>query len=893
MKKSLQKMNFFTIFSTACEKRICSLLFVCLLSTSLFAQNTITGIVTDESNQPLTGASVVEKGTTNGVATGFDGKYAITVQGNATLVVSYVGYTPKEVVVGKSNKLNVKLVGVALLNAVQIVGSRNPKRTATDSPVPIDIIDVKNITSRTGKVELTQLLQYVVPSYNANEQSGADGADHIVPATLRGLGPDQTLVLINGKRRHESSLINLYGTRGRGNSGTDLNAIPASAIKSIEILRDGASAQYGSDAIAGVINIVLKDNVKGSGSISYGAYNTNAQGTFPAGTPNTKGFRLDTKKDGNAIGKDQNFDGGSIKFAANYGVKVGKDGFVNFTTEYTGKDKTLRPGYDFRRGSGTAAIKGFNFFVNSVIPISKNTEFYVFGGRDYRNTDAYAWTRNIPTARDVLSIYPNGFTPRITSIITDNSISAGVRTKTNSGWKIDFNNTFGANKFHYYIKGTLNASLGASSPTDFDAGGTYLSQNTTTIDFSKYYTHILSGLNLAFGTGYRTETFKIFAGEPGSYGTFDTEGLIIINPATQTVPIDPVTGNPRPGGSQGFPGYSPSNVVDRSRSNASLYFDSELDITKQLLLAGAIRYENYSDFGNTTNAKIATRLKLNHNFSLRGSFSTGFRAPSLAQIYYNLRFTDFQSGVASETLLSANNSPVTKAFGIQPLKQETSTNGGLGFAANFGSLNATVDGYLIKVRNRIILTGDFDASSLGLNVDQTQFFANGVDTKTLGLDVVVAWGTPLKKGKLNISLAGNFNDMTIDNIRNGNLDVNTFFGAREKGFLLNSAPKSKIIFDVNYQTARFSTDITTTHFSEVDLIDWANTQDIYKAKFVLDLNFGFKISSNSRIDIGGKNIFNTYPSIQTDGNTESGAYWDAVQMGFNGAFYYARLSFTF
>ena len=444
------------------------LMFTCF--QLLFSQKEITGTVTDDFGEPIIGVNVIEKNTSNGVVTDFNGKYSITVNEGAILVFSYIGFKSTEKTT-ENSLLDVILIEGQQLQEVQIVGSRSPKRTVTESPVAIDVIDVKDITTQSGKIEINQLLQYVAPSFNANKQSGSDGADHVDPASLRGLGPDQTLVLINGKRRHQSSLINLFGTRGRGNTGTDLNAIPANAIKRIEILRDGASAQYGSDAIAGVINIVLKDNSEGvSGNVTYGAYNTNAQGDFLPGTPNTDGFRLDQNGNGNSFGKDQNFDGGSLKVATNYGVKLGENGFANFTLEYLDKNKTLRPGYDFRKGFGEAEINGFNFFGNIETNLSDKTKLYIFGGRNFRNTDAYAFTRN-DGSRVVESIYPGGFTPRITSVIFDTSIAAGIKTTTNSGWNIDISNTFGKNLFHYTIKGTLNASLEAASPTEFDAGG--------------------------------------------------------------------------------------------------------------------------------------------------------------------------------------------------------------------------------------------------------------------------------------------------------------------------------------------------------------------------------------------------------------------------------------
>ncbi|PKV51058.1 iron complex outermembrane receptor protein [Aquimarina sp. MAR_2010_214] len=868
-----------------------TLILLSLFTSWCFGQQVVTGTVTDSSGTPLPYVNIIEKGSAKGTTTDDQGIYSITVDANTILVFSFIGFETQEIEVGTQEKIDVVLLEGEALSTIVVVGSRSPKRTATDTPVAIDIIDMQDIITKSGKIEINELLQYTAPSFNANKQSGSDGADHIDPATLRGLGPDQTLVLINGKRRHSSSLINVFGTRGRGNSGTDLNAIPASAIKRIEVLRDGAAAQYGSDAIAGVINIVLKDNVnKLTGSISYGTYNTNAKGDFPAGTPNTDGNRLDTENDGNIIADDKSFDGGSVKITANYGVEIGDGGYANFTTEYLSKNKTLRPGFDFRRGFGEAAIDGFNFFANAAIPISKKTEIYAFGGRNYRDTDAFAFTRN-DGERVVTSIFPNGFTPRITSNIIDNSVSAGVRTETESGWKIDINNTWGKNNFHYFIKGTLNASLQDSSPTDFDAGGHSLSQNTTSLDLSRYYPNILKGLNIAFGTEYRTENFEIFAGEEASYATYDVDGLPITNPATQTQPTDP-TGALRPGGSQGFPGYSPANEVDRSRSNLSVYADAELDISDSFLLGVAGRFEEYSDFGSTTNGKLAFRIKATEGVNIRGSVSTGFRAPSLAQIYYNLRFTDFQGGVATETLLSANNSPVTASFGIKQLDEEIALNGALGATATFGGFTATVDGYYISVKDRIVLTGTFAAPQIP-NVAEAQFFVNGVDTETIGLDLILSWKGNFDFGDVSATLAGNINNMTIEDVNNGSLDEATFFGEREKAFLLASAPESKFAFNANYSKNKFNAGVGLTHFSEIVLIDFTDAEDVYGAKITADLNAGYRLTDNLKFTIGGNNIFNEYPDQQNDGETEAGGYWDAVQMGFGGAYYYARLDFNF
>ncbi len=883
-------------------------LMLCLLSFSLlFSQKEISGKISDNTGAALPGVNILEKGTSNGTSTDLDGNYKIKVKENATLEYSYLGFATVTKSASEGSTLNVALTaGDQQLQEVQIVGSRNSKRTLVNSAVPIDVISMKDITTQSGKIEINELLQYVAPSFNANKQSGSDGADHVDPASLRGLGPDQTLVLINGKRRHQSSLINLFGTRGRGNTGTDLNAIPASAIKRIEILRDGAAAQYGSDAIAGVINIVLNDNVNElTGAVTYGAYNPHAEGDFLNGTANTHNNVLDQNGFGNSYGKDSKLDGGSVKVAANYGVAIGdKGGFANFTTEYLNKNKTLRPGYDFRKGFGEAAIQGFNLFGNLDIPVSDHTEFYAFGGSNYRDTDAYAFTRN-GGERVVETVYPGGYTPRITSTIIDQSFAAGFRKQTASGWKIDFSNTFGKNLFHYYIKGTINASLLEKSPTEFDAGGHSLTQNITNFDFSKNFNSILKGLNLAFGSEYRVEKFNIFAGEEGSYATYDTNGQVITNPTTQSAPsipnpdYDPADPSssatiPRPGGSQGFPGYSPANVVDKSRTNLSLYADTELDVTDSFLVSVAGRFENYSDFGSTTNIKLASRIKLNKNFNIRSSFSTGFRAPSLAQIYYNLRFTNFNASGATEVLLSPNNSPVTKAFGINKLNEERAKNASLGFTASVGNFTATVDGYYIDVKDRIVLTGYFDASALNLGVSEAQFFTNGVDTKTRGVDVVLAWKKSVGGSRFGATLAGNFNQMEIYNVKNRGLDQETFFGAREKAFLLASAPKNKFALNFTYAIQKLDAGLAFTRFSKVVLVDYNNEDDVYGAKIVSDLTVGYQLTKQLKWSVGANNFLNVYPDKQDEqGNTEAGGYWDAVQMGFNGAYYYTRLGFSF
>lgn len=892
-------------------KPLILLLALLLGSQDAYAQHTVSGRVTDEANAALIGVNIAEKGTFNGTVTDMDGKYRIAVHSaQATLIFSYVGFERQEIAVDGRSEINVALVEGIALGEVQVVGSRSYNRSATDSPVAVDVIDISELASTSGKTEINQILQYSAPSFNATKQSGSDGADHIDPASLRGLGPDQTLVLINGKRRHQSSLVNVFGTRGRGNTGTDLNAIPASAIKRMEILRDGASAQYGSDAIAGVINIVLKDQTDGlTASVTRGAYSTAVGGTYADESGETV-YNVEGKN--RLDNKEKSFDGATTKLDLNYGVKLGNaGGYANITTEYLTKDRTLRPGFAWRKGYGTAAVDGFNFMVNSAIPLGPNSEVYAFGGRSFRDTDAYAFSRDSfadGDNRSVPSLYPNGFTPRITSNITDASLSAGIRHTMTNGWRADFSNTYGKNDFQYFIKGSNNASLGDASPIDFDAGGHSLSMNTTGLELSKFHPSVASGLNVAMGVEYRTENFQIFAGDEASYAIYDANGVAVTNPAVQTPAVDS-NGDQLPGGSQGFPGYSPTNVVNRNRSNLGLYVDAELNANDALLLGGAIRFEDYSDFGQTLNFKATGRYKISPMLSLRGSASTGFRAPSLAQIHYNLVFNNIVAGASLRTLLASNTSTVAKAFGIDKLKEETALNGSAGFTFEAKGFTATVDAYSISVDDRIILTDNFDATNLNMGVEAAQFFANGVDTRTTGVDVVLGYSRNVGPGRLKVGLAGNANKLKIRNINSGELNPFTFFGPFSRAYLKAAAPDYKFGLNVGYAANDFDVQLSMTQFSEVKLQDfqWVDTPatnqaeadalyaiatDVYDAAMTVDLSVTYTVTRNMRLTFGANNLLNTYPTPQVDTWTDQGGFNDSVQMGADGAYVFGRIGIT-
>ena len=850
---------------------------VLMVGTAWGQSQTLSGQVLDPAGQPVIGATVVEKGTNNGIGTDANGRFVLKARtAQPRLMVSALGYTSQDVSPG-GGPLVVRLAeSNTALADVQVVGSRSLNRTVTDSPSPIDIIDVQQVTAKTGQLDVNQLLQFVAPSFNSNRQTGADGADHVDPATLRGLGPDQTLVLVNGKRWHQSALVNLFGTRGRGNTGTDLNTIPAASIERIEILRDGASAQYGSDAIAGVINIVLKTSTKElTANVNYGAY--------------TAKYRFD----------DKTFDGGNLNANLNYGVAVGKGGFVNATLDYNQREHTQRanvpaPDGIQRRQYGDPQVYNTSAYLNSRLPLSDNIYAYVFGGVNVRRGDAYAYTRfatisdsvgnPIPNPRSNATLYPNGFDPIITSAIFDGQGVAGVRG-TFGGWDVDLSNSFGSNRFHYGVRNTLNATLGAASPTSFDAGGFQLQQDVVDLNFSRRYKAVAQGLNLAFGSEYRREWYQIFAGEAGSYTNY-------------------TPGSGVPGGAQGFPGFQPRNVVHANRDNVGVYADAELDVTKAWLVEGAVRYEHYTDFGSNVTGKVATRLKLSDNFALRGTLSSGFRAPSLAQIYFNTVFTNVVGGKPIDVLLDRNDGAVTRAVGIPPLTRELSRSASVGFTGRAGSiLSFTVDGYYIHIDDRIVLTGSFgsDDNIIGptltaLNVGQAQFFANAASTTTWGLDAVVANSLPIGGGRLATTLAANLNRLLVTSVHTtpllaGKEDI--FFGPREQAFVKASAPPYKINLTFDYSVGRFGALVRFVEFGPIDLYDYNNDLNHYDPRLTTDASVSYALTNQLRLSVGSSNLFNKYPNFFNPQATETGGAWDPVQMGSNGRMLFAKLQARF
>jgi iron complex outermembrane receptor protein len=822
------------------------------------------------------------------------------------------------------------------LAEIVLVGSRHGGRVKTETPVPVDIVNVGQVTATTARMDITSILNYAAPSFNYNKQSGSDGADHIDLATLRGLGPDQTLVLINGKRRHQTAFVAVFGTRGRGNSGTDLSAIPIGAIERVEILRDGASAQYGSDAIAGVINLVMKKTTGVfSGNIGYGTYYD-------------RKYNPHFEKDYKQYVHDGAFDGNAVTFNGNYGVKLGSNGgFMNFTVNLLTQGKTYRQALDtnsnskdfmytniYRRAHGDGSVNNFGGFLNMELPIAGNTSFYAFGGYNYKKSDAFAFTRNwsarpdrfptdaggnlifVPDIMRVTADNDTFFNPRIQTKIRDVSAAAGIRGGAPGEWNWDFSNTLGSNNFHFYGHKTFNASKGASQ-THFDDGGFSFLQNTINASLSKKFNTIF---NLAFGAEYRYERYKLFAGEEASYKNYDISG-------------DKATG------AQGFPGYQPADEVNANRSVVGVFADAELDVTKSVLLGGALRFENYSDFGSTFNLKLASRIKAGNNFNIRGSVSTGFRAPSLQQINFSSTFTTVQGGNIAEVKIAPNYSPITKAAGIPKLKQEKSINASLGFAAKVSpNFSITVDGYWVQIKDRVVLSGQFSvddntldptliAAMQQLDVSLAQFFANAVNTTNRGIDIVIDYNKKLSGGKsIRALFTSNFQKMDIDKINvpsklNDTEDHRkTFLSDREQKFILASAPNTKFAFNFEYGIKKFTIGTRFTYFGKITLLGYGEdglgidpkvpsdadpnvyVPDRYEygGKLVTDLYFNYKINSKISLSWGADNLFNVHPDLGINPaargwafNNETGGPWDAVQMGGNGLRLFARVGFSF
>jgi iron complex outermembrane receptor protein len=765
---------------------------------------------------------------------------------------------------------------------IQVVGSRLSMRTATDGSAPVDIISGEDLAA-TGITETAKALQYAVPSFNYPSSSVTDGTDAVRPASLRGLSPDHTLVLINGKRRHSSALVHLNGTTGRGSSNVDLNAIPIAAIKRIEVLRDGAAALYGSDAIAGVINIVLKDNDSG-GSANFQA------------------------------GQTHKGDGEQWKLSASSGFSIGGDGAFTLSGELHHKNRTNRAGNDprqqypelpsggldpreetFDRQSfhvGDAEYENAALFANLDIDIGDGN-FYAFGGISDRTSESGAFYRRALQSNTLTEIYPDGFLPILAPDVNDYSAYAGYEWAAGE-WTLDFSGGYGFSKFQYNVENSLNASLGPDlTPTSFEAGTLENSEANLTFDAQRFIPFANnSELSLAMGISYRENSYEVIAGDEASY----------INGGYQD----------RPGGSQGFTGFTPESAVDESRDNVGVYVEAENQLTTDFMWGAAIRHEDYSDFGNNTSWKLSGRYDLTDRVAVRGAINTGFRAPSVQQLYFtniSTLFVDRGDGLEPEQSGTFNNiSPVTQALGIGDLQPEESESVSLGMVWNgYDGLAITVDAFLIEIEDRIILSGDVspvdspavEEALATTSAENARFFLNAVDTTTKGLDIVASktFGVGAY-GDLKAQLAYGYNNTEIDSINlpqllDGLDDV--LFDSDEQIRMTRSTPDHSGSIGLTHTKGKWTSNVQFSYFGNYS-IGYTSGTETYGPNWITDVTVNYQWNDALALRVGAQNLFSEYPDERAEGNQFNGIFKYPLTnspIGFNGGYFYSEVEYKF
>jgi iron complex outermembrane receptor protein len=773
---------------------------------------------------------------------------------------------------------------------ITVTGTRVEGRTVTDSVAPVSYIDSLAIES-VGSTETGKILQLLEPSANFSTTFISDGTDSIRPATLRSLGPDQTLVLVNGKRRHQTGLIHYQQTVGRGSAGFDLNSIPAAAIHHIEVLRDGAAAQYGSDAIAGVVNIILKEQ---TGETDIG---------------------LDS-------GQTYEGDGGVLNASVNHGFKLGERGFLNLTAEYRDREETNRAGPDSLRVSppsvtqriGDSDAKDAYLWLNAVVPTGDN-EIYAFGGYSERETNSSGFFRSAGDGRTVPDLYPNGFLPTIVTEPSDAALVAGMRGHMSENWHWDASLNWGMNEFRFREENTVNVSwwyepLDPSDPTGprFNASPTAADTGTLTYDqlvanldfMGELDWGVGAGpLNLAFGAEWRNEGYEIEPGEPVSYtyGRADDRGVLIFNQG----------GGIAAAGTQGFPGFQ--DAVDEERDSIAAYVDLESRLASKFLAGFALRFEDFSDFGSTLTGKLSGRIDFSDRLALRSTVSTGFRAPGVQQSFFTLRSTNLNAaGVLTDTLTAANNSPVARALGIPSLEEETSRNYSLGLVARPTSrFRLTVDVYRIDIDDRIIFSDAIssDVPAVGailnpLGIGQVQFFTNAVDTQTDGLDIVAVYDLSIGRSLLSLEAALSFNDTEVTERRSASaiIPVDLLFPASQVTLVEEGQPGEHYVVGATLHHGDFSTNLRFNYFGSV-AAEWFTQpyKQTWGGKWLTDLSFSYRLTDSMTLSVGGLNVFDEYPD---EWDRERAAPfpqlgfvygWETVPFGINGGSYYARLGY--
>ena len=784
------------------------------------------------------------------------------------------------------------------LSTVIVTGTRSTDRTVSSSLTPIDVVSAK-VLQQTGSTDLPTALARIIPSLNFPRPSTSDTADTQRPAQLRGLSPNEVLVLVDGKRWHNAAILLNNGVIGRGSQPVDLNTIPMSAIDHIEVLRDGASAQYGSDAIAGVINIILKKGAKGGDVELTG-------GQYSAG------------------------DGRQWQGSANFGIPLGDDkGWLRITVQNGNQNYTNRAGLDDRSPAwealgvnyheGDPQVRDSNVMLNSQYDITPDVQFYAFGHYGRRQSTSPAFFRygtNAPKPKNPLIalVYPNGFLPLEHGDSFDESLVAGLRGKIN-GWRWDLSANAGQNRVSYQTIHSLNfAYLNdfGSTPTSFDDGILSSRQQSLDLDIAKdvSVSWLPNALTVAYGAQYLRQTYGIAAGSLPSYYV-GTSG--------------------EPGGAQGFAGWQPGNAVQASRQDVAEYLDLETNLTDRFAVAAAARHEHYNDFGDTTSGSLSGRFDFTDTFAIRGTASTGFVAPSLGQEYFSQTSSFFQAaqpdvnlpaGIYNQSLVPVG-SQIAKLLGAEALKPEKSQNLTLGTVwSPTNALTLSVDFYQIKIKDRIALSGSINTTVPGviklladngignLNFSGIDYFTNAASTRTRGVDIVATYLSDFgNAGTLSSTLSANYNQNVVTSVAPNPAVLNglgTGFVRLNrqdiKGYLANSSPRSKLILSEQYNVGRwgFTGTLTrygrfTSYVSKLANYDVATgaVDQTFTPKWVLDLAANYKVN-NWMFTIGADDATDTYPdkSIPYGNNNGVLPYSEYSPFGFNGAYVYGKVRYS-
>ena len=793
-------------------------------------------------------------------------------------------------------------------DVIIVTGTRVADRTALDTAVAVDVVGTEEL-EKGGVTDINQALAVALPSFNFPRPALNDGTDTVRPAALRGLAPDQTLVLVNSKRRHSASLVNVNGSVGRGSSAVDMNTIPTSAISGIEVLRDGASAQYGSDAIAGVINVRLREASDGGGATASLGMRV-SEYTVPV-TPPVAGLPITV---GPTASRDVR-DGQVFTLNAWKGLALGTEGFLTVSGEVKLQQRSERDGLDtrqqyplvgtafdpreasinrFNAWTGEPEIEQYTLFANAGYDLGANSSLYGWASYQNRDSTSGGFYRRALDARNVIQIYPNGFLPLINPEVEDASLAGGWRFGLGD-WNMDASVVYGSNKMDFTIKNTLNRSFGPASKTEFDAGGFQYQQ--VVANFSGVRTYdvgLASPLNVAAGIEARQEFYKINAGEPESY----LNGGVLLG------------GVPTASGSQVFPGFRPANEVDTDRTAVGIYVDLEANVTDQLLVSGALRGESYSDFGETITGKLAARYDFNDAFGIRASIQNGFRAPSLQQQFFATTSTNFIGGVPFDVTTFPVTDPVAVALGAKPLDAEKSINYSLGAVFQMGDFNMTIDAYRIDIDDRIVLSENLtQANVIAFLTGQGfigsgggRFFINGVDTETQGVDLVANYSMPeTPVGKFDFTFGVNLSSTDVTKVPAIPVlaalsPAPVLFGRANTLTLEEGAPADKETLSVDWTLGQLSATLRAIRYGEVVQPDNNPVFDqTLSAKTVVDIEGRFAATDTLTLSLGADNLFDEYPdafpiNLNTTGNTPFSNY---SPFGYSGRFVYVKAAMTF